>query len=173
MNHSGRDLAAGGLCVALSVVIPWLFHVLGLGSAFLPMFYPMLAAGFLTSFPVGAAAGFLSPLASAVLTGMPPFYPPMAFVMSAEGLVLGAMPPLLRKKLRLGIRTSLGLTLFADRLVLAAAVVVVARWMDLPAGFLGWASVLKSMPGLVVIFIVLPPLLSALEKNIAASPFSE
>jgi len=137
------------------------------------MFYPMLAGGFLTSFPVGAAAGFLSPLASAVLTGMPPFYPPLAFVMSAEGLVMGALPPLLRKRFRLGIRTSLALTLAADRIVLAAAVVAVARWMDLPAGFLGWASVLRSLPGIIIIFIILPPLLSALEKKLAASPFMD
>ncbi len=173
MKYSGRDLVAGGLCVSLSVAVPWLFHVLGLGSTFLPMFYPILAAGFLTPLPVAAAVGILGPLVSAVLTGMPPFYPPMAFVMSAEGIALGSLPALLRVRLRAGIRLSLAAALVSDRLILLGAIMLASRWLNLPAGFLGWASFLHGLPGIAVIFVVFPPMISSIERKMRQMPAME
>lgn len=173
MKYSGRDLVAGGLCISLSVAVPRLFHVLGLGSALLPMFYPILAGGFLTPIPMAAAVGFLGPLVSAILTSMPPFYPPMAFVVSAEGIVLGSLPAILRGRLRAGVRLSLAAALAGERLVLPAAIMIVSRWLNLPAGFLGWASFLRSLPGVVFIFIVFPPMISAIERKIRSSPIME
>ena len=173
MKNSGRDLIAGGLCVSLSVVVPWLFHILGLGSTLLPIFYPILAAGFLTSLPVAAAVGFLGPLVSAVLTGMPPLYPPMAFVLSAEGIALGILSSIFRRRLRAGIRLSLAVALVGERLVLLASIAVVSRWLNLPAGFLGWVSFLRSLPGVVVIFFAFPPMISAIERKMHSMPVME
>jgi hypothetical protein len=173
MKYSGRDLVAGGLCISLSVAVPWLFHVLGLGSIFLPIFYPILAAGFLTPLPVASVVGFLGPLVSAVLTGMPPFYPPMAFVVSAEGIVLASIPAILRGRLGAGVRLSLAAALVGERLVLLAAITIVSHWLSLPAGFLSLASFLHSLPGITVIFILFPPILSSMEKRIRRHPVLE
>jgi len=39
MKYSGQDLVLGGLFLSLALVVPFLFHAIGLGSAFLPMFF--------------------------------------------------------------------------------------------------------------------------------------
>ncbi|UCH97132.1 MAG: ECF transporter S component, partial [Candidatus Aminicenantes bacterium] len=72
-KYSGYDLLLGGLFMALALVFPMVFHAVGLGSAFLPMFYPIAAAGFLVALPVALVVGTMSPLVSALITGMPPF----------------------------------------------------------------------------------------------------
>jgi len=60
MKYSGRDLLLDGLFLSLALVVPVLFHVIGLGSTFLSMFFPIIIIGFLVAFPV--AVGFISPL---------------------------------------------------------------------------------------------------------------
>jgi niacin transporter len=68
---SVRGLTIGGVCVALAVVISFLFHSLASPRIFLPMHYPVFLAGTLLD-PFGAAVvGLLSPALSTGLTGMP------------------------------------------------------------------------------------------------------
>lgn len=137
------------------------------------MFYPILAAGFLTPSPIALTVGLLSPFVSSFLTGMPPLYPPMAFVISVEGAALGSLPSILHRRLGAGVRISLAAALAAERAVLLAAIAAVARWLDLPAGFLGWAAFLRSLPGVIVIFAIFPPLIAAVERKILARPVME
>ena len=173
MRHSGRDLVLGGMFLALAIVFPMAFHAAGLGSAFLPMFFPIILAGFLIAPPVAAAVGLLSPLTSALLTGMPPFFPPYAFIMMAEGIILAGVPAFLRGKRGLPIFPVLLLTLLGDRLVLLAAVILVSRLLELPEGVLGLASVIHGLPGIILILAVLPPIAKALELRIKHMPIME
>ena len=62
MKYSGQDLVLGGLFSSLALVVPFLFHAIGLRSAFLPMFFQVIIAGFLVVLPVAMAVGFISPL---------------------------------------------------------------------------------------------------------------
>lgn len=87
MKHPSFDYVLAGLFLAAALVLPVFFHALGLGSAFMPMFYPLALAGFLVAAPLAMITGVSAPLLSALLTGMPPFYPPIAFIMTAEGLL--------------------------------------------------------------------------------------
>ncbi|MFP4083122.1 MAG: ECF transporter S component [Candidatus Aminicenantes bacterium] len=173
MKYSGRDLLGGALFLALALVFPILFHAAGLGSAFLPMFYPILMAGFLVALPVAAAVGFLAPITSSLLTGMPPLFPPVALIMMAEGVVLGAGPAILYQKHKLNLWLTLAVTIAAERLVLLAAVVLSARWLRLPEGVLGLASLVRSMPGVVLLFILIPPLVKKLEERMQWQPHME
>ena len=173
MRYSGRDLVLGGMLLALAVVLPIAFHAAGLGSAFLPMFFPMILAGFLLAPPVAMTVGFLSPLTSALLTGMPPFFPPYAFIMMAEGIILAGVPAFLRGKRDLPIFPVLLVTLLGDRLVLLAGVILVSRLLELPEGVLGLASVIHGLPGMILILAVLPPLVKALELRIKHLPIME
>ena len=173
MRHSGRDLILGGMLLALAVVLPIAFHAAGLGSAFLPMFFPMILAGFLTAPPVAMAVGLLSPLTSALLTGMPPFFPPTAFIMMAEGIVLAGIPAFLRGKKGLPIFPVLLVTLLGDRLVLLAAVILISHLLELPAGVLGTAAVIHGLPGMALILAVLPSMVKALELRIKRMPIME
>jgi len=97
-ENKSYQLLTGGLFLALALGLPLAFHLVGLGSSFLPMFYPILLAGFLLDFQVAVLVGLLSPLLSAALTGMPPFYPPIAFIMMAEAdsddrVAFSSLPP--------------------------------------------------------------------------------
>ncbi len=166
MKYSGQDLLLGSLLLALALILPILFHAVGLGSAFLPMFYPILTAGFLIAWPVAAAVGFLAPLTSALLTGMPPLFPPIAPIMMMEGLVLTSLPYWLHQKHSLKIIPTMVVTVAAERAGLLAAVVLLAKWLELPEGVLGLVSVARGLPGIVIIFIIIPPLVKKLEQRI-------
>ncbi len=155
----------GGLFLALALVIPILFHAVGLGSAFLPMFFPIIVAGFLIAPAVALVVGITSPLFSALLTGMPPIFPPIAFVMMAEGLVLAGIPSLLYQKFRFNTYLTLVITLALDRAVLFLAVVMVSMWLDLPENVLGWASLIRGLPGIVLILLIIPPLVEKLKER--------
>ncbi|MFW6161084.1 MAG: ECF transporter S component [Acidobacteriota bacterium] len=165
MSYQGRDVVLGGLFLALALVIPILFHAVGLGSAFLPMFFPIIAAGFLISPSVSLVVGITSPLFSALLTGMPPFFPPIAFIMMVEGVVLAGIPSLLYQKYRINSYLTLIITLLADRIVLFLAVIVISKWLDLPENVLGWASVIRGLPGIALIMLIIPPLIKKLREQ--------
>ncbi|MFW6140074.1 MAG: ECF transporter S component [Acidobacteriota bacterium] len=166
MTYQGKDVILGGLFLALALVIPILFHAVGLGSAFLPMFFPIIAAGFMIAPAVAVVVGVTSPLLSALLTGMPPFFPPIAFIMMAEGVVLAGIPSILYQKYRANLYLTLIATLAADRLVLFLAVVAVSKWLNLPENVLGWASLIRGIPGIVLIMLIIPPLVKKLKERL-------
>lgn len=173
MFYQGKDVVLGGLFLALALVIPILFHVVGLGSAFLPMFFPIIAAGFLIAPAVALVVGFISPLLSALLTGMPPFFPPIAFIMMAEGLVLAGVPALLYQKHKINSYLTLIITLAADRMVLFLAVIIVSKWLELPENVLGWVSIIRGLPGIALIIVIIPPLVEKLRERMATISLME
>jgi len=156
MKHPSFDYVLAGLLLSASLVLPVFFHLLGLGSAFMPMFYPLALAGFLVSPPLAMVVGFSAPLLSALLTGMPPFYPPIAFIMMAEGLLFTALPRPLQRLLNLSDGLALLVVLLLDRALLFVLVQAMARFMELPPRLLGWAAVVRGLPGLALMLAVLP-----------------
>jgi len=174
MNHKHNfDWLLGGLFLALALAFPPAFHLVGLGSSFLPMFYPVMLAGLLLRPRVSVMVGLLAPLLSAALTGMPPFYPPVAFIMMLEFLVITSLGWTLFQKLHLNIYLSLFSTILADRLVLFLATWMVADWLQLPGLVLGPVTLIKGLPGIIVIFLVIPPLVVKIKEKIRLSPFFE
>lgn len=156
MKHPSFDYVLAGLFLAAALVLPVFFHALGLGSAFMPMFYPLALAGFLVAPPLAMITGVAAPLVSALLTGMPPFYPPIAFIMMAEGLLFTALPHWLQKLLRLSVWLTLLIILLLDRLLLYLLMLGMSSLLHLPGWFLGWTSVLHGLPGLAVMMAILP-----------------
>jgi hypothetical protein len=156
MKHPSFDYVLAGLFLAAALALPVFFHALGLGSAFMPMFYPLALAGFLVAPPLAMIVGISAPLVSALLTGMPPFYPPIAFIMMAEGLLFTGLPQGLHKLFRLPVWLTLLVILLLDRLLLYFLMLGMSSLMSLPGWFLGWASVLHGLPGLAVMMAVLP-----------------
>lgn len=72
------------LVTVLGVAVPGLFHLLGLGAVFLPMYLPLAVGAFILSRRNALMTGSFTPLISALITGMPPWYPPIAFIMSVQ-----------------------------------------------------------------------------------------
>lgn len=168
---SPAEILLGGLFIALALALPVAFHLVGLGSAFLPMFFPIILSGYLLQLRISLVVGLASPLISALLTGMPPFYPPIAFIMMAEGVVLVALPYLLYQNLRMNLWLSLVLTIIGERLVLLLSIIIISKWFRLPGVVLGLSSLIKGLPGIILIFLTIPPLVLKLREKIAASPF--
>ena len=165
MKHPSFDYVLAGLFLAAALVLPVFFHALGLGSAFMPMFYPLVLAGFLVVPPLAMITGVAAPLVSALLTGMPPFYPPIAFIMMAEGLLFTALPHWLQKLLRLPVWLTLLAILLLDRVLLFLLTRVMAAFMQLPPRLLGWTAVLQGLPGLALMMMVLPWLIPRLQER--------
>lgn len=165
-KYSGYDLLLGGLLMALGLVFPVLFHAVGLGNAFLPMFYPFMAAGFLIALPAALVVGILTPLISALLTGMPPFYPPIAFIMMAEGAILTLLPALLYQRWKMNPWLTAIITMAADRLTLFLLIILFANLLELPPGVLSIASLLKGLPGTILIPLIIPSIIKKMEPKI-------
>ena len=156
--RSVRNLAVGGVCIALAVVLPLLVHSLGPSARIaLPMHYPIFLAGTLLD-PVGAAiVGLLSPALSMGLTGMPT--PDQTFRMMGELATYGFVVSLVLRLLG-GFRY--GTCLLALILAMILGRVVHASLAMLLYGFQGWkfylALYLPGIPGMVIQLILIPPL---------------
>ena len=164
MKHPSFDYVLAGLFLAAALVLPIFFHALGMGSTFMPMFYPLALAGFLVAPPLAMITGVAAPLVSALLTGMPPFYPPIAFIMMAEGLLFTGLPRPLQKLLRMPDWLTLFTVLLLDRALLLLMTQAMAGFMQLPPAMLGWATVIHGLPGLAMMLAILPCLIPKMCK---------
>jgi hypothetical protein len=163
-----RELALAGLFGAAALALPFLFHLVQLGRVFLPMYLPLMALAFFASPAVVAATAFVVPLLSALLTGMPPWYPPVAPIMSLELAVMSALAAFIWR--RTGKRKWTILAVLAPVLVLGRGMQLVMGYLlglmlDLPPEFLSLASVAAGFPGLILMCVVIPALVMAVKKN--------
>ncbi len=121
-----KNIAKGALFIALGVLIPQLFHSIGMGSVFLPMHIPVLLAGFLVGPITGLYVGILTPILSHLLTGMPPVVPiPMLPIMVFELLTYGFIAGILYNKLRVNIFVSLFGAMLAGRIMYGFVVYII------------------------------------------------
>ena len=68
-----RKITFGAMCLALSLLLPQAFHLIGMqqaGSVFLPMHIPVFIGGMLLGPIYGLFLGIFAPLTSFVVTGM-------------------------------------------------------------------------------------------------------
>ena len=92
-SSKARTVAAGGLLLALGVLFPQVFHLVGgpaAGGVWLPMHIPVLLGGFFLGPWRGLALGGITPCLSA-FTGMPPLIrlPFMVCELAAYGFFAG------------------------------------------------------------------------------------
>jgi len=170
--QSARWVAAGGIGLALAVLLPVVFHQIGLGPVFLPMHIPILITGALGGARAGFAAGALAPALSHLLTGLPPIVPPVAPLMTVElacyGLVAGVARDALRKHAgpRRGAvaREYLWViaALLAGRLALGVAAFLLGPMLNLKIGPAVYVrgAILAGLPGLIVQLVLIPPLVA-------------
>jgi len=164
-RRSARDVAIGGLFLALALALPPLFHLMGLGSVFLPMLLPIVSAGFLANWQIAATVGLLAPLISGLITGMPPFVPPIAFMMMAELALLGLAPSLLYRTLRWNFWVALILTLVINRAVVFLLRFVLAEFFSIPGIAYSLAVVTAGLPGIALILIAVPLIVKTVEQK--------
>lgn len=161
-NHSVKELIMSGLFIALGIVLPIIFHMIGAGTVFLPMHIPVLLSGFFVGVPFAIAVGILTPLLSSLLTGMPPMFPVLPFMMFELG-TYGAITSLLYRKLtwNMYLRVYLSLigSMIAGRISAAMAVWGLATFFaaKLPGPIVFITSaIVTGVPGIIIQLAIIP-----------------
>lgn len=158
-----RELVLAGLLGALAVVLPILFHAVGMGKVFLPMYLPLLALGLLAGWRQTLLACLLAPLLSSLLTGMPPvaILPLMLIELAALGLVASLSRPL-------GIWPAAVLAVIASRAAglaaLASILPLLMAEVQAPLAYLT-AAFITSLPGVILLLTVVPAAVLAIERT--------
>lgn len=161
-----RDISIGGLMGALAVALPWLFHwIPGAGVVLLPMHLPVLVAGLLVNLPVSGVVGFIAPLVSGLLTGMPPL--PTAILMAPQLLALAVCAGLLWRKVGLNIYLVAICSVLAAQLVFAAEIALVGELLKVKWTAVGYLAtgIVAGLPGIGLQIGVIPPLVLHLERS--------
>jgi hypothetical protein len=157
-NHlSPRELAYCGLFGAAALLLPALFHILHLGPIFMPMYLPLCTLPFFVRPMPAAITAALTPVLSAAVTGMPPFYPPVAVFMAIELSTMAALIAFVVQRWpRVNEWLVLIPVLLLGRVIYVGLVYGFSLWITLPAGFMAGLSFLRSWPGIILIAVVVP-----------------
>ncbi len=157
MKH--RELAYCGLFGAAALLLPVLFHLIHVGHIFMPMYLPLVALAFFVRPGMSALTALIVPLLSGAVTGMPPFYPPVAPVMAVELTVMSAVIGVTRRFFpRVHILMILIPVLALGRGINAGLMYLVAGYLGLPPAFVAGISFLSGWPGIVLMLVVIPAL---------------
>jgi hypothetical protein len=151
-----RYVPLSALFAVLGILFPLLFHFIGLGSTFLPMFIPIVMASTLLPVKFAVSIAILTPFTSFLFTGMPPLYPPILLVIILELILVSFITSQLYFSLRKPIIVTLLIALGADRLMLFLFVTYFAKYFGFPANFYSIAAVLYGFPGIILILVLIP-----------------
>ncbi len=150
-----NSLLVSVIFTILGITMPMLFHLLGLGSVFLPMYLPLAVGSFLMNRSYAAMAGFFTPLISSGITGMPPFYPPMAFIMMVQLSVFCLFISHFSNKGR-NFYTALIPAILVDRIILAVINFFILPLFSLNPVLVTLHDLLKGFPGIILMIITVP-----------------
>jgi thiamine transporter ThiT len=159
------SLTGSSLFIALGILLPMVFHAFGGGNALLPMHIPVLLCGFIFGWQYGAICGFIVPLLSALLTGMPPVFPvatAMMFELCAYGLLAG----LFYKKFKWNVILALVAALLGGRVVSGLANALFMGIAGKTYGFSAFitGAFVTALPGIIIQIIAIPLIIVAIEK---------
>lgn len=155
-----------GLFLALGVILPQLFHFLPIpeaGRIMLPMHIPAILAGYFLGSKPGMLVGFLSPVLSSLMFGMPAVL--IMPIMAVELLVYGLAAGILGKKIK-NTYLSLILVMISGRIASGLMYVIFINILGITklnmAMFIG--SLSTGLPGIVLQLVVIPPMIMLLRK---------
>ncbi len=165
MKSSTYLISLMAVFLAMAVLIPIVFHTLGLGATFLPMFLPILLAGFFLS-PVHAGiVGVVGPVVSSLLTGMPPLLP-VTPVLSTEGFALGFVTAFLYQTNKFLPWFCVLTALLIERIILILVIFLIVPLFGLPPRAFSIGVLVTSLPGIILNLIVVPLLVKILKHRI-------
>jgi len=163
-----RDLALGGLFLALGVIVPQVFHILGptAGRAFLPMHIPVMFAGFFVGPVIGLITGVLAPVLSFLITGMPLI--PTLYFMIIELGAYGLSAGITFRKYKLNIYISLIISMLFGRLIYGLALLIAVNLLGISS--LSNMSVIGAtvtgLPGLIIQLVIIPAVVYIAERRL-------
>ena len=163
-----KKLTYTGLLLALGVILPQLFHIIGgqtAGSIFLPMHIPVLIAGLLLGWKSGLTVGILSPILSFLVASMP--MPPVLYFMVVELAAYGFVSGYLKEKLKLNIYINLAISMVVGRMFqgIAILVLVYILGVKIPSFLTTIPLLVKGLPGIAIQFAFVPPLVYLIKRG--------
>lgn len=158
-----KEIAQGGLFIALGIIFPLSFHGVGLGPVFLPMFFPLLVAGFMLSPRAAIPVGLITPVLSHLITQMPPAF--LLPLMTVEGIILAGLPAIMGSGGYRKILINLLITLALDRVAIYVMIEIFSPFLNLPPDLTAISAVLWGIPGLIAIVVVIPIIVLLLELH--------
>lgn len=164
MKTNTRQITLTSLFIALCVIVPFLFHLVGLGMMFLPMFLPILLAGFFIEFPVVLLVGLLGPFTSSLATGMPPLFP-TAISMTAEGMVAAGVASYLFHTKKISLWLALPVAIVAERVTRVIMLFLILPLFGLPAKEWSIVEIITTLPGVALQLILIPLILFMFWKS--------
>ena len=99
-----KKICVTAIMIALCCILPTMFHLAGLGTAFSPMHIPVLLAGLICGGWYGLCCGVIGPVLSSILTGMPGAT--MLISMIPELITYGLVTGLMMRYVRTGKLTA-------------------------------------------------------------------
>lgn len=167
-NSRTGQLTISAMSIALGLVIPRLLHsVPNAGTLFLPMHFPILMGAFFLEPGYALMTGLLTPALSSLITGMPPAFPVLPFMM-AELATYALAASVLYRKLKLDRTISL-----VGAMVLGRAAASVAVWIlvaafgaKLPSAWKFFlAAFTGSLPGIAIQLALIPSVVSVVQRG--------
>jgi ubiquinone/menaquinone biosynthesis C-methylase UbiE len=157
-RSSAHDLAYCGLFGAAALLLPVIFHLVRLGHVFMPMYLPLMTLAFFVPPRLAAATALIVPVLSGAVTGMPPFYPPVAVFMSIElAIMSGLVAAVMSRRPKTNEWLVLVPVLLFGRALYVALVFAFSLAIELPARFMAGLSLLGGWPGILLMIAVVPP----------------
>ncbi len=154
---NARELAYCGLFGAAALLLPVLFHVVHLGHVFMPMYVPLVTLAFFVGPLPAALTALIAPLLSGAVTGMPPFFPPVAVWMAIELAAMTAIIASVRARWpHVNEWIVLVPTLVLGRVLHVGLVYAFSLAIELPATFMAGLSFLSGWPGIVLMIVAVP-----------------
>ena len=164
---SPRELAYCGLLGAAALLLPVFFHLVHLGPVFMPMYLPLITLAFFVRPLPAAVTALVTPLLSAAVTGMPPFYPPVAVFMAIELALMGTLiAGVLARWPRANEWLVLVPVLLIGRVLYVGLAYGFSLVIQLPAGFVAGLSLLSGLPGIVLMIVVVPPVVRICRRSV-------
>lgn len=167
-----RKMTYAGVLLALAVLMPVVSGRLPeIGKRMSLMHIPVLLCGFLCGAPWGLAIGFIAPLLSSFLSGMPKIFPDaavMAFELAVYGCAAGVLYRLLPRK-PWSVYAALIAAMIAGRIMYGLVYLFLAgtglvQVNEALAAFIWTRAVVKPLPGIILHIILIPVLVMALER---------
>jgi len=134
------------IAIGLGITVPNIFHLFGLGPAFLPMFLPVILLALFTGYHYVIAAAIITPLLSYGITGMPPA--PVAMHMVFQIAVLGCLLIYFSRNLNIKYIYAIPAAILSER-VLSLIAASVTNSEHLTAG-----HIVASYPGILMLVFV-------------------
>jgi hypothetical protein len=151
-----RQIPLTALFASLGIVLPQFFHLIGLGSIFLPMFLPVMMGSMLLTWRFALALAVICPVVSWAITGMPPVAPPVLPVILAELTVLSLTISIIHVHLRKSFWLALSVGILTDRATLLILVYLLTPLFGLEHPLFSLALVTAGFPGIVLQLITIP-----------------